>query len=68
MRNRAERMTDRLEDVRALLKMYSEPPLDQFVESPEIAELIKRLKREEEGLTCRIAGHDDEEPNARAGK
>ena len=59
MRSRAERMTDRLEDVRALLRMYGEPPLDQFVDSPEIAELIKRLKREEESLACRIAGHDD---------
>ena len=53
MRNR--RLADRLEDVRALLRMYSKPPLDQFVDSPEIAELIRRLQYEEEQLTFRIA-------------
>ena len=62
MRNRAERLADRLDDVQALLRMYSEPPLDQIVGSPEIAGLILRLKCEEERLSCRIAGMSSTKP------
>jgi hypothetical protein len=51
-------MADRLEDIQALLKMYDKPPLDQFVDSPEIAELITRLKGEEGRLICDLPRPD----------
>jgi hypothetical protein len=55
MRNRAERVADRLADVRAFLKVYREPPLNEFVDSAEIAELIRIMEREEQLLICRLA-------------
>ena len=59
MRSRADRLADRIDDVRALLSMYRTPPLDQCVDSPEIAELVLRLKCEEDGLARRIAARDE---------
>ena len=55
MRNRSERVADRLEEFQAFLKAYREPPLNQFVDSAEISELIRIMEREEQILLCCIA-------------
>jgi len=58
---RVKRIRERLDDVQALLRMYNEPPLDQFADSPEIAELIRRVTCEEERLLTLLSEASTEE-------